>query len=331
MLGAVSAADPLKDSAILITGATGSFGRACIANLLGNAEIRKVVCFSRDEAKQDELRALWPDESADGGRLRLFLGDVRDLERLRLALRDINIVIHAAALKRIPAGEYDPAEFIKTNVLGAMNVVQAALFTPGLSHVLALSSDKAVNPLNLYGATKLCAEKLVLAANSYRGTTGPVFSCVRYGNVAGSRGSVIPVWRGQLAAGESIIITDPDMTRFWMSLPESVALVLFALRNMNGGEVYVPKLPSFRLGSLAEAMLFDHATKTVGLRKGEKIHETLIGQGEIPRTRDLGAYYCITENTGGGPTRVALSHVYSSDTNERWLTVEQLRDLVAEV
>ena len=321
-------ADPLKDSSIFISGGTGSFGRACIANLLANAEIRKVVCFSRDEAKQDELRALWPAESADGGRLRLFLGDVRDLERLRLALRDINIVIHAAALKRIPAGEYDPAEFIKTNVLGAMNVVQAALFTPGLTHVLALSSDKAVNPLNLYGATKLCAEKLVLAANSYRGTTGPLFSCVRYGNVAGSRGSVIRVWREQLAAGEPIHVTEPTMTRFWMTLPQSVQLVLFALQHMRGGEVYVPKLPSFRLGTLLAAMASDHPTKIFGLRKGEKLHETLIAQGELPRTRDVGAHYCLTENAAAAPS---LSRAYTSDTKERWLTVEQLRDLVAKV
>lgn len=292
-------------TAILVTGASGSFGSTFLRTLCQSSEYDRIVAFSRDELKQHELRQQITDS-----RVRWFLGDVRDLERLTLAFRGIDVVVHAAALKQVPAGEYNPSEFIRTNVQGTMNVALAALGT-SVQKCLMLSTDKAVNPANLYGATKMCAEKFWLAANNYAGAHGPKFSVVRYGNVAGSRGSVIPLFREKLAHGEPLPITDPQMTRFWITLPQAVAFVREKLAVMQGRELFVPKMPSVNLLQVATQIAPGiHVHDVVGMRPGEKLHETVLSEWE---------------HIDGLPSP------YSSDGNDWWLEGEALRKALAEV
>ena len=260
---------------ILISGGTGSFGRAFVARLLAQAEYDRIIVYSRDELKQFEMRQQIPDPDL---RLRFFLGDVRDRERLTMAMRGVTDVVHAAALKQVPAGEYNPTEFVKTNVVGAMNVAEAAM-TQGVERVLALSTDKSCQPNNLYGATKLTAEKLFVAANAMSGGETR-FSCVRYGNVTGSRGSVVPLWKEVANAGDPIPVTDPAMTRFWMTLEQAVDFVVRCMARMGGCEVFIPDLESYRVVDLAEAVAPGVPLVTVGVRPGEKLHESLISEHE---------------------------------------------------
>ena len=282
----------LDGKSILITGGTGSFGQVCTRYLLEKSKASRVIVFSRDEWKQWQMRE--SDPLFRKPNVRFFLGDTRDKERLRLALRDVNYVIHAAALKQVPAAEYNPSEFVNTNVLGAMNLCSAALET-GVERVLSLSSDKAVNPINLYGATKLCSDKLLIAANAYVGKKGtPSFSVVRYGNVLGSRGSIIPLWRELIAKGAKMIpITDPEMTRFWITLQGAVEFVLMALEQSVGGEIFVPKSPSVTIASLAKACFPKYPAKIVGIRPGEKLHEILISRDDARTTYEFADHYRI--------------------------------------
>jgi UDP-N-acetylglucosamine 4,6-dehydratase/5-epimerase len=308
----------LTGTSILVTGGTGSFGQAFVRHALSRGAAR-VAILSRDEYKQDTMRQAF---GPDAERLRFFLGDIRDIERLTLACRGISIIVHAAALKQVPALEYNPLEAIRTNIYGSQNVILAALGTQ-VEKVLALSTDKAVNPINLYGATKLCMERLLLAANNYVGALGrPKFSFVRYGNVAGSRGSVIPLFRDKLAKGEPLPITDFRMTRFWITLPQAVQFVEDALGRMQGREVFVPHMPSVRISELAAQLSKMHSTTPesnglalyraveVGLRPGEKIHEQVVGAHEqiagLPSPYDSGAN---TEWLTGDALRAALGAV----------------------
>ena len=279
-----------NNSRILITGGTGSFGRAFIARLLNRfPDISRIVVYSRDELKQWELQQLFPQTQYP--QLRFFLGNVRDRDRLRRALEGIDTVIHAAALKQVPAAEYNPIEFINTNVLGAENVVQACLDTD-VKRVVALSTDKAAAPINLYGATKLCSDKLFIAANNIKGYRDLRFSVVRYGNVMGSRGSVIPFFINKAKSGV-LPITDPSMTRFNISLAEGVDMVLWSLENALGGELFVPKIPSYRITDVAEAVGPSCKKPIIGIRPGEKIHEEMITESDSFTTIDLGPYYAI--------------------------------------
>ena len=322
-------------SRILITGGTGSFGRAFIAEVLRRyPDVRRLVVFSRDELKQWELQQDFPCEQYP--QLRFFLGDVRDQSRLRRALQGIDTVIHAAALKQVPAAEYNPMEFINTNVIGAENLVQACLDTD-VRRVIALSTDKAAAPINLYGATKLCADKLFIAANNIRGRSDLKFSVVRYGNVMGSRGSVIPYFLKQAPTG-AIPITHPEMTRFNISLQEGVEMVLWSLHNALGGELLVPKIPSYRITDVAMAIGPSCEKPVIGMRPGEKIHEEMITASDSFSTIDLGPYYAVLPSDGRLKDRyvsenLAFSPVphgfaYNSGTNDYFLTVEQIRDLI---
>lgn len=307
----------LDGATVLVTGGTGSFGKAFVKRLLYDQNPKKVIIFSRDELKQWEMQQEMPDE-----RLRWFIGDVRDRDRLTRAFSGVDIVVHAAALKQVPACEYNPTEAIKTNVLGAINVTEAAL-DAGVKCVLALSTDKAVNPINLYGATKLCSDKLFVAANSYGGGRNCRFSVVRYGNVVGSRGSVVPFFA--VRKGQEVPITDPRMTRFWITLDQAVQFVLDSIGRMEGGEIFVPKIPSMRIVDLAAA--FGCAHRTVGIRPGEKLHEALISEDEVRYVTDFGSYYCISMKNGGNS--VTEGFRYTSDTNISWLTKEDLELLVS--
>ncbi len=324
-------------SRILITGGTGSFGKAFIAETLHRfPDIRRLVVYSRDELKQWELQQLYPESQYP--QLRLFLGDVRDQNRLRRALEGIDTVIHAAALKQVPAAEYNPIEFINTNVLGAENVVQACLDT-GVKRVVALSTDKAAAPINLYGATKLCSDKLFIAANNIKGKRDLRFSVVRYGNVMGSRGSVIPFFLEKAKTGV-LPITDPAMTRFNISLSEGVSMVLWALENSLGGELFVPKIPSYRITDVAEAIGPSCEKPVTGIRPGEKIHEEMITSSDSFTTIDLGDYYAILpsdgrvqkryQEAGINSTAVPAGFAYNSGSNPDFLSVEQLRALIRE-
>lgn len=286
-------------TAILVTGAHGSFGSAFLRSLVASTEYDRIVALGRDEYKQHELRQQITDS-----RVRWFLGDVRDLERLTLAFRGIDVVVHGAALKQVPAGEYNPSEFIRTNVLGSMNVALAAVGS-SVQKCLLLSTDKAVAPVNLYGATKLCAERFWLAANNYSGAGGCAFSVIRYGNVAGSRGSVIPLFRDKLARGEPLPITDPEMSRFWITLPQAVAFVREKLAVMQGRELFVPKMPSVNILQIAAQIAPGiHVHDVVGMRPGEKLHETVVSEWE---------------HIDGLPSP------YRSDTNDWWLEGQELR------
>lgn len=274
----------------LVTGGTGSFGQAFVKRVLKDADTRRVVVYSRDELKQVEMA-----RSFDNDRLRFFIGDVRDADRLRRALCAVDTIVHAAALKHIPVAEYNPIECIKTNVGGAQNVIDAAI-DAGVARVIALSTDKAVNPVNLYGASKLAAEKLFVAANHLSGSSGVRLSVVRYGNVVGSRGSVLPFFRDCASAGR-VPITDPRMTRFWITLDQGVDFVLTSLQRMRGGEVFVPKLPATRITDLAAAIAPGCSQEIIGIRPGEKLHETLIGKEEARNTYEFSrwrpGYYVI--------------------------------------
>ena len=322
-------------SRILLTGGTGSFGKAFIAETLRRfPDLRRLVVYSRDELKQWELQQLFPADRYP--QLRFFLGDVRDQDRLRRALERVDTVVHAAALKQVPAAEYNPMEFVKTNVLGAENVIQACLDT-GVRRVVALSTDKAAAPINLYGATKLCSDKLFIAANNIKGNRDMRFSVVRYGNVMGSRGSVIPFFLNQARKGV-LPITDSAMTRFNISLQEGVAMVLWTLEHALGSELLVPKIPSYRIMDVAEAIGPGCEKPIVGIRPGEKIHEEMITASDSFSCIDLGPYYAILPSDGSGHERydtasrtyssVEKGFAYNSGSNPDFLSVPQLRELI---
>jgi UDP-N-acetylglucosamine 4,6-dehydratase/5-epimerase len=318
---------------VVVTGGTGSFGRRFVEVALAHANPRRLVVLSRDEMKQGEMAQHFNHDP----RLRFFLGDVRDRDRLHRAFQGVDFVIHAAALKQVPAAEYNPFEFIKTNVLGAQNVVDAAL-DAGVAKVVALSTDKAANPINLYGASKLCADKLFVAANSYGGGTGSRFCCVRYGNVVGSRGSVIPFFLERKRTGV-LPITHPDMTRFWITLDQGVTLVLGALSWMHGGEIFVPKIPSMKIVDLARAIGPECRLENVGIRAGEKLHEVMIPGDESRKTVEFDTHYVIAptlhewsvfDHASNGGRPVADGFTYSSETNDHWLTVDELREMAGQ-
>ena len=324
------------NKSILVTGGTGSFGREFVRTVLAKyPDVRRLVVYSRDELKQFEMsQELSPRQHRA---LRYFIGDVRDQDRLRRALEGIEIVVHAAALKQVPAAEYNPFECIKTNVLGAQNMIEACLDS-GVKNVVALSTDKAAAPINLYGATKLCSDKLFTAANNITGLRDLRLSVVRYGNVMGSRGSVVPFFLAQRASG-FFPITDPTMTRFNISLAEGVQMVLWALENALGGEIFVPKIPSYRITDVAEAIGPECEIRVVGIRPGEKIHEEMITASDSLNTVDLGPYYAILPSAADhfpedylekrGGSRVEPGFAYNSGTNPHFLTVEELRGLIS--
>jgi UDP-N-acetylglucosamine 4,6-dehydratase len=329
----------LKGKIILITGGTGSFGRAAAAKLLRDSECAKVIILSRDELKQWEMKQSDPLFNSD--RVRYFLGDVRDSQRLARAFREVNVVIHAAALKQVPAAEYNPSEFIKTNILGAMNVIDNAI-ERGVERVIALSTDKSVNPVNLYGATKLCSDKVFISGNVYVGKRGfPIFSIVRYGNVIGSRGSLLPYWRKLIAEKSPFLpVTDERMTRFWITIDQAVDFVIKRLQDMRGGEIFVPKIPSIKIVDFAEALAPGVERKVVGIRDGEKVHELLISSDEARFTVEYPKYYTILPalfNTsleqrkaklGAEGKFVPSGFVYGSDSNPEWLNVQQTKELI---
>jgi UDP-N-acetylglucosamine 4,6-dehydratase/5-epimerase len=316
---------------VLVTGGTGSFGKKMIKILLEEYHPAKIIVYSRDELKQHEMRVSGYDHPS----LRYFIGDVRDLPRMYRAFHGVNLVVHAAALKQVPACEYNPMEAIKTNILGSSNVIDAAL-DAGVEKVIALSTDKAVNPVNLYGATKLAAEKLFVQSNSYAGGTSTRFSCVRYGNVVGSRGSVVPIFIKQRQNG-ILSITDDRMTRFWISLEQGVRFTLRCAEQMSGGEVFVPKIPSTTITDLAKAIAPEAKLNIVGIRPGEKLHEVLISDDENRNTVELDDMYVVQPAEAlwfgrewekrGKP--LAADFRFASNTNTEWLNVDQIRTLVA--
>ncbi|MBU1042424.1 MAG: UDP-N-acetylglucosamine 4,6-dehydratase (inverting) [Proteobacteria bacterium] len=318
---------------VLITGGTGSFGRACAHTLLTRHKPTKVIILSRDELKQYEMA----QDFAEYENIRFFLGDVRDKDRLYRAFRGVDIIIHAAALKQVPAAEYNPFEVIKTNIMGAQNIIDAAIDTQ-VSHVLALSTDKAAAPINLYGATKLCSDKLFIAANSYAGTGDTKFSVVRYGNVLGSRGSVIPFFREQCKSGV-LTVTDPRMTRFWITLEQGVDFVLRSIPAMVGGELFVPKLPSMNIMTLAHAMCPGGKIEITGIRPGEKLHEVMVPRDEAHNTVEFENHFLIKPNfrffnkrfDSCGARPVADDFEYNSLDNPWQLTVEKLQELIEEL
>jgi len=321
----------LKDKVILITGGTGSFGKKCVEVILKHHRPRKIIVFSRDELKQFDMAQVFPTEKYP---IRYFLGDVRDKDRLKWAFQDVDYVIHAAAMKQVPASEYNPTESIKTNITGAENVVSVAAEC-GVKKVIALSTDKAVNPINLYGATKLCAEKLFIAANAFVGRKKCMFSVVRYGNVAGSRGSVIPFFLKRKEEG-LLPVTHPEMTRFWITLSHGVDFVLKSLERMTGGETFVPKIPSMGIMELAGHIAPGCPTKIVGIRQGEKIHETLISRDEARNTLEAADYYLIKSDNQFFKASIDEKNYqpvppdfeYTSDTNSVWVTKEQVEKMI---
>jgi UDP-N-acetylglucosamine 4,6-dehydratase len=320
-----------NDKTVLVTGGTGSFGKKFLEIMLNEYRPAKLIIFSRDELKQHEMRVGGFDHPS----LRYFIGDVRDVERLRRAMQEVDIVIHAAALKQVPACEYNPMEAIKTNILGSSNVIEAALDT-GVQKVMALSTDKAVNPVNLYGATKLAAEKLFIQSNAYAAGKETRFSCVRYGNVVGSRGSVIPIFIQQRSNGK-LTITDERMTRFWLTLEKGVRFVVRCTEQMMGGEVFVPKIPSTRIIDLAKVIAPHAELDVIGIRPGEKLHEVLIHEDEARSAIELEDMFVVQP-----PTMLWFGHEwqtkgkplpegfrYGSETNPLWLTIDQIREIVA--
>ncbi len=327
----------LAGKSILVTGGTGSFGKKFVETIIQNfSDVKRLVVFSRDELKQFEMNEVFPDKKYDF--LRYFIGDVRDLSRLKRAFEGIDIVIHAAALKQVPAAEYNPMECIKTNIIGAENVINAALDSK-VSNVVALSTDKAAAPINLYGATKLCSDKLFVAANNIKGVRDIRFSVVRYGNVMGSRGSVIPYFLEKCKTGV-LPITHNEMTRFNISLTEGVDLVLHAIQNAWGGEIFVPKIPSYRITDVAMAVAPNCKHEIVGIRPGEKIHEEMITESDSFFTADLGSHFVICPQNPAWPKNdylqtkkgreVKAGFRYSSDTNSSWLSVADIRRLIRE-
>jgi UDP-N-acetylglucosamine 4,6-dehydratase len=327
----------LEGKSILVTGGTGSFGKKFVEMVTARyPKLKRLVVYSRDELKQFEMQQHYP--KSEYPNLRFFIGDIRDGDRFHRACEGIDIIVHAAALKQVPTAEYNPFECIKTNVLGAQNVIEAALDC-GIQKVVALSTDKAAAPINLYGATKLCSDKLFIAANRFKGHRDLNFSVVRYGNVMGSRGSVIPFFMKKRDSGV-LPITDPRMTRFNISLEEGVNLVFFALENAWGGEIFVPKIPSYRITDVATAIAPNCRQEVIGIRPGEKIHEEMITEADSYTTVDIGEYYAILpqqpiwsleEYTKAFQAKaVEPGFQYNSGTNEDWLTVEQIRELVRE-
>jgi UDP-N-acetylglucosamine 4,6-dehydratase len=327
----------LESQSILITGGTGSFGKAFVKRVLDQyPNVKRVVIFSRDELKQFEMSQLFSEK--DYPAIRYFIGDIRDEARLRRALEGIDIVVHAAALKQVPAAEYNPFECIKTNVLGAQNLIEACLDS-GVKRVVALSTDKAAAPINLYGATKLCSDKLFIAANNIKGHRDLRFSVVRYGNVMGSRGSVIPFFLDKKKTGV-LPITDVAMTRFNISLDEGVDMVMWAILQAQGGEILVPKIPSYRITDVATAIAPDAQHPVIGIRPGEKVHEEMITASDSFNTVDLGAYYAILPSADTtlrahylaqeGVSAVPEGFCYNSGTNTDFLTVEQIRELIVQ-
>lgn len=326
----------LNDKTILVTGGTGSFGNHFADYVLRHYRPKKLIIYSRDEFKQFNMRNRLMEYD---GVMRYFIGDVRDEARLRRAFEGVDYVIHAAAMKQVPACEYNPNEAIKTNIHGAMNVIEAALDS-GVKRVVALSTDKAVNPVNLYGGTKLVSDKLFISANAYSGYKDTRFSIVRYGNVAGSRGSVIPFFQGLVKAGETELpITDFEMTRFWISLEQGVELVIKALAESRGGETFISKIPSFKITDLAKAVLPECTMKEVGIREGEKLHEVMITKEDAPYTYEYEKHFIIYPHmswwspkkavAGGKP--VPHRFEYSSGTNSLWLTEEDIKSLLKDV
>jgi UDP-N-acetylglucosamine 4,6-dehydratase/5-epimerase len=319
----------LKDKTILVTGGTGSFGKKFVSRAL-ETDVKKVIVFSRDELKQYEMAQEYTDP-----RMRFFIGDVRDKERLLRAFEGVDIVVHAAALKHVGVCEYNPFEAIKTNILGAQNIIDAAI-DRGVEKVIALSTDKAANPVNLYGATKLASDKLFVAANSYCGSKKTRFAVVRYGNVVGSRGSVVPFFKRVKETGV-IPITDERMTRFWITLDQGVQFVIDNLGRMRGGKIFVPKIPSMKVTDLATALAPDCKVEIIGIRPGEKLHETMITEDDARRTLDYGSYYVIQPEFSWWDTKdikdgalLPNGFSYVSNTNSEWLTVNELRRLVNE-
>lgn len=320
----------LEGKTILVTGGTGSFGQKFTEIALREQSPKVIRIFSRGELLQQQMSQKLNDE-----RIRFFIGDVRDRERLYRAMNGVNIVVHAAALKQIPTSEYNPIEAVRTNINGAVNLIDAAIDN-GVEKVMALSTDKAVHPVNLYGATKLVAERLFTQANVYTGGRRTAFSCVRYGNVVGSRGSVVPLFLEQRQTGE-ITITDERMTRFWITLEEGVRFVIGCIAIMQGGEIFVPKIPSMRITELADALAPKARKNIIGIRPGEKLHEVLLSEEEARHSREFDDYFVIEPEfpvwrKGGmeGGRAVPESFTYSSDANSRWLTQEELRKMVAE-
>lgn len=324
------------DKSILITGGTGSFGNAFVAEIIKRYKPRRVVIYSRDELKQSEMAQRFPM-----GFMRYFIGDVRDLSRLSTAMTDVDYVVHAAALKQVPAAEYNPMECIKTNILGAQNVIDAAI-SNNVSAVVALSSDKAANPINLYGATKLCADKLFVAANNMVGKRPVTFSVVRYGNVLGSRGSVVPIFKKMISDGaKELPITDPNMTRFWITLSQGVEFVLRAFSRMKGGEVFVPKIPSAKITDIALAMAPNLPHKIIGIRPGEKLHEIMCPVDDSHLTLKFDGHYVIqpaitfrgnndftTDAEGAQGVPVEQGFEYNSGTNPWFLSVDEIRKII---
>jgi UDP-N-acetylglucosamine 4,6-dehydratase len=319
----------LNDKTILITGGTGSFGKKCTEIILKRFKPKKLIIFSRDELKQYEMSQVFTEDC-----MRYFIGDVRDKERLYRAFSGVDYVIHAAALKQVPTAEYNPFETVQTNIIGAQNVINVAI-DQEVKRVVALSTDKAANPINLYGATKLCSDKLFIAGNSYVGRDQTTFSVVRYGNVLGSRGSVLPVFLKKRETGV-LPVTDPRMTRFWITLEHGVNFVLKCMERMVGGELFVPKIPSMNIMDLAKAVGPECRIEIVGIRPGEKLHEIMISRDDARNTDEFSDYYLIKPafrfftrryNNGDGKP-VPEDFEYNSGTNTRWLSIEELRDLV---
>ncbi len=322
----------MDDASILITGGTGSLGKALIDHLLNETQARRIAIYSRDELKQSSLKNLY----GENARLRWFLGDIRDIDRLKRALHGVEYVIHAAALKQVDSGEYNPMEFIKTNVLGSQNVIEASI-DAGVRKVVALSTDKASSPINLYGATKLTADKLFVAANNYSIAYGTSFCVVRYGNVMGSRGSVIPYFQELAKSGHPLPLTDLRMTRFWISIQEAVKFVMDSFDVMNGGELYVPKIPSMKLIDLARAIAPTSEVKEIGMRPGEKLHEEMISLDDSRRTLLLGSRYVVMPvvaewgyETPKGEF-MPEGKAYKSDTNDLWMTEDDIRNYLKKI
>jgi UDP-N-acetylglucosamine 4,6-dehydratase len=322
----------LDNSSVLITGGTGSLGKALISYLLQNTKVRRIAVFSRDELKQHNLK----NEIGNDSRLRWFIGDIRDIERLKRALHGVDFVIHTAALKQVDTGEYNPMEFIKTNVLGSQNVIDACI-EAGVRKVVALSTDKASSPINLYGATKLTADKLFVAANNYSHSYGTTFCVVRYGNVMGSRGSVIPFWKALAAEGKPLPITDLRMTRFWIGIDQAVKFVLDSLEMMQAGELYVPIIPSMRIVDLAAAVAPNAELEEVGMRPGEKLHEEMISADDSRRTIVMKDRYVVTpvvaewgyiEPEG---QEMREGQAYQSNLNDLWMSQEDIRKFLQEI
>jgi UDP-N-acetylglucosamine 4,6-dehydratase len=325
-----------SDKSILITGGTGSFGRRFISYLLKHYSPRKLIVYSRDELKQFEMQQIF-----DASCMRYFIGDVRDKERMKAAMRDVDYVVHAAALKQVPAAEYNPNECIKTNIYGAQNVIDAAIET-NVRRVIALSTDKAANPVNLYGATKLASDKLFVAANNISGAKGPRFAVVRYGNVVGSRGSVVPFYRDLMAKGKQVLpVTHAEMTRFWITLDEGVEFVIKNFQRMQGGEIFVPKIPSISILDLVEAMSGSRECELIGIRPGEKLHEVMVPEEMAHHSLEFDDHYVITHaikffdktvdyrvnKLGEKGSQVMDKFEYHSGTNPHFLSIDELREL----